>query len=156
MVKGLIDQTEMLVDMWQPGICHVADVALLVGNEVSIVLTCRRIAVMAGRTGTQHLRMVDYRYGRPGRRGVAVLTHICRRHVCRVFAGRVGAVVAADAVARDIHVIEIRRDPGDGCMAVVAVVAACDVRRVLARGGVAVVTGEAGPEDLRVVDNIGR
>ena len=72
----------------------------------------------------------------------------------RVLAGRVGAVVAADAVARDIHVIEIRRDPGDGCMAVVAVVAARDVRRVLARGGIAVVTGEAGPEDLRVVDRV--
>ena len=74
----------------------------------------------------------------------------------RVLAGRVGAVVAADAVARDIHVIEVGREPGDGCMAVVAVVAARDVRRVLARGSVAVVTGEAGSEHLRVVDNIGR
>ena len=48
MVKGLIDQTEMLVDVRQPGIRHVADIALLVGNEVSVVLACRGVAVMTG------------------------------------------------------------------------------------------------------------
>ena len=73
-----------------------------------------------------------------------------------VLARRVGAVVAADAIARDINVIEVRRDPRNRCMAVVAVVAAGDVRRVLARGRIAVVAGEAGPEDLRVVHDIGR
>ena len=73
-----------------------------------------------------------------------------------VLARRIGAVVAADAIARDIDVIEVRRNPRNRCMTVIAVVAARDVRRVLARGGVAVVTGEAGPEDLRVVNHVGR
>ena len=48
MVKGLIGQTEMLVDVRQPGIRHVADVALLVRNKVSVVFAGRRVAVMTG------------------------------------------------------------------------------------------------------------
>ena len=74
----------------------------------------------------------------------------------RVLARSVGAVVAADAIARDIDVIEIRGEPGDGRMAVVTVVAARDMRRVLARGGVAIVAGSAGPEDLGMVDHVSR
>lgn len=47
-IQRLIDQTEMLVDVRQPGIGHVAGVALLVRNEVSVILAGRYIAVMAG------------------------------------------------------------------------------------------------------------
>ena len=41
-------------------------------------------------------------------------------------------------------------------MAVVAVVAAGNVGRVLACGGVAVMAGETGAKDLRVIDHVGR
>lgn len=48
MVKGFIGQTEMLVSVRQPGVRHVADVALLVRNEVSVVFAGRGVAVMTG------------------------------------------------------------------------------------------------------------
>ena len=87
---------------------------------------------------------------------MAVLADIGRRDVGRALAGCVGAVVAADAVARDVHVIEIGREPGDGRVAVVAIIAARDMSRVLAGCRVAVMTGNAGSEYLGVVHHIGR
>ena len=78
MVKGFIGQTEMLVSVRQPGIRHVADIALLVRNKVSIVLAGRRVAVMTGRTGPQHLRVIDDGGRRPNRCGVAVLANVGR------------------------------------------------------------------------------
>ena len=48
MVKGFIGQTEMLVSVRQPGVRHVADIAILVRNKVSVVLAGRRVAVMTG------------------------------------------------------------------------------------------------------------
>ena len=59
MVEGFIDQADVPVDMRQPGICRVADIALLVRHEMAVVLARCRIAVMAGRAGTQHLRVID-------------------------------------------------------------------------------------------------
>ena len=50
-----------------------------------------------------------------------------------MLAGRVSAVVAAEAIIGNVDVVEIRRDPCDCRVAVIAVVAARDVRRVLAR-----------------------
>ena len=73
-----------------------------------------------------------------------------------VLARRVGAVVAADAIARDIHVIKVGRNPRNRCVTVIAVVTACDVGRVLASRYITVVAGAAGPEYLRVVDHVGR
>ena len=48
MVKGFKGQPEMLVSVRQPGIRHVADVALLVRNKVYVVFAGRRVAVMTG------------------------------------------------------------------------------------------------------------
>ena len=61
------------------------------------------------------------------------------------------AVVAAEAVARDVGMVEICRQPGCGRMTVVAIVAACEVRRVFASRDCAVMAGEAGADDLGVV-----
>lgn len=83
---------------------------------------------------------------------MAVLADVGRRDMRRVFAGRVGAIVAANAIARDVGVIKICREPGDRCMAIVAVVAACDVCRVLARSCIAVVACIAAAKHLRVID----
>ena len=74
----------------------------------------------------------------------------------RVLASCIGAVVTTNAIARDIDVIEVGRDPRNRRMAVIAVFAARDVGRVLARGGVAIVAGSAGPEDLGMVDHVSR
>ena len=156
MVERLVGQAQMLVDMWQPDIGHVADIALLVRNEVSVILAGGYVAVMAGRARTQDLCVVYVGCRRPDRRGVTVLAHIRCQDVCRMFASRVSAVVTTDAVARDIDVIEIGRNPRVGCVAVVAVVTTRDVRRVLAGCCVAIVAGAAGPEYLGVINHIGR
>ena len=74
----------------------------------------------------------------------------------RILAGRIRAVVAADAISRDVHVVEVRRYPGDCRVAVIAVLAARNVRRVLAGGDRAVMAGAAGAEYLCVVDGVGR
>ena len=74
----------------------------------------------------------------------------------RVLAGGVGAVVATDAIARDVGVIEVGRNPRVGRVAVITVFATRYVRRVLAGCCVAIVAGAAGPEYLGVVDRVSR
>ena len=115
-----------------PGGRRMAIVAVVATRDVSRVLTgCGRI-VVTGETGANDLRMVDGICRRPVHIVVAILADIGRQHMRRALAGRIDAVVAADAVAGDADVIEICRNPGGCRMAVVAVVAALDVRRVLA------------------------
>ena len=70
----------------------------------------------------------------------------------QAFAGRVRAVMAARTVAGDAQVIEVRRQPGDGAVTIVAIVAACDVRRVFPACGGAVMTGAARSQYLHVID----
>lgn len=69
----------------------------------------------------------------------------------RILAGRIGAVVTASAIARDIDVVEIGRRPGHGRVAVVAGIAAGDMRWVLAGRDAAVVAGLAGTNDLSMI-----
>lgn len=70
---------------------------------------------------------------------MAVFTDVGRQDMRRVLAGCIGTVVTADAVVRDVHVVEVRGKPCDGRMTVVAVVTAGDMRRVLAFRGDTVV-----------------
>ena len=72
---------------------------------------------------------------------VAVLADIGGCYMSRRFANRLGAIVAAHTIAGDIDVIEIGRNPAICGVAIVAGVAAGDMRRVFARGYRAVVTG---------------
>ena len=83
---------------------------------------------------------------------MAIFTNFRRLDMGRILAGRVGTIVAAGAIARDVHVIEIRRQPADSGVTVVAVVAADHVVLVLATGGHTVMTGTTGTHYLRVID----
>lgn len=65
---------------------------------------------------------------------MAVFTHLRCLDVRHAFAGRVRAVVTTAAIAGDIHVIEIRRCPTRGRVAIVAAVAGVEMRRILAGG----------------------
>ena len=156
MIKRLVSQAQVLVNVRSPGVRSMAIVALTVGYKVPRVFAGRRIAVVAGRAGTQYLCMIDRRHRYPGDRSVAVLADISRQYVRRVLASRIGSVMAADAVVDDVDVIEVRRNPGIRRMAVVAVVAARYVSRVLAFGSVAIVAGEACTDYLCVVHQVGR
>ena len=77
------------------------------------------------------LVMVDGVRRFPDRRAVAVLADIGRQNVGRAFAGRISAVLATEAIAGDIGMIEIGWRPGDGRMSVVTVVSARDMAGIL-------------------------
>jgi len=140
MVQRLVGQSHVPVGMRDPRDGVVANVAFLLCNEVTRVFASRDNAVMAGRARAQHLGMIHPDYGAPRGRAVTVLAHVGRQRMCPPFAGRVQSVVTAGAVTGDGRVIEVCRDPGNGRMTVVAVVAARDVVGVLACRDRAVVT----------------
>ena len=87
---------------------------------------------------------------------MAVDAQISRTDVRQVLADGIGAIVATDALTRDVGVVEVGRSPRRSRMAIVAGVAARKMRRVLAGCNNAIVAGEAGPDDLRMVHCIGR
>ena len=155
MIQWLVTQTHVLVNMRSPSIGRMTVTALAVRHEVPLVLAGRSVSIMAGRTGTQDLRVVYGCYRYPGDRRVTVLADVCRQDMRRVLTCSSCAIVAADAVIGDVRVVKGRRCPGDGGVAIVAVVAAGNVGRVLACRGIAVVAGEAGADDLGVIDQIG-
>lgn len=74
----------------------------------------------------------------------------------RTFACRICAVMAACAVVHDIRVIKICRCPGDRGVAIVAVVAAGDMRRMLTDRSSAVVARATCAYNLRVVHVVSR
>ncbi len=83
---------------------------------------------------------------------MAIFTDVGRQNVILIFAGRVCTVVAANAIAGDIRMIKIRRQPRHGRVAIIAVVAAGNMRWMLACRDGAVMTGCASTDDLRVID----
>ena len=109
-------------------------------------------AVVARAAGAEDLRMVNREDGLPDVRAMAVFTDVTGLDVRLIFAGCGHAVVAGAAGASKVYVIEIRRQPGNRRVAVVACVAAGYVRRMLAQGGHSIMTSTAGPEYLCVID----
>ena len=96
--------------------------------------------------------MIDASSGDPHGNGMAILTDIGRQNVILIFTGRVCTVVTANAIAGDIRVIKIRRQPRHGGVAVIAVVPAGNMHWVLACRDGAVMTGCASTDNLRVID----
>ena len=82
--------------------------------------------------------MIDSQYRRKQIGGVAVFADIRCLRVSWIFADCIRTVMTAEAVARDIDVVEIRRQPGDRAVTIVAIVAAGNMCRVLAGGGNAI------------------
>lgn len=153
-IQRLERQAGMREVVRQPTGRVVADATVLLGVEVTLILAGRRNAVVARSARAQDLRMVDPDNGRPPYRAVAVLTDIgCLGMGC-VLTRCIRAVVATEAIAGDIHVIEVGRYPADCRMAVVAIVAAGDMCRVFAGGNRAVVAGRAATDHLRMVDPV--
>ena len=140
----------------RPGDCRMAVIAVVATRNMSRVLARSRCAIVAGAAGTDNLRVVDSECRQPGIRCMAIFADIRCLNVILVLAGRVDAVVTAYAVAGDIDVVKIRRQPARGRVAIFAVVAARYVRRVLPGCYHAIVTGAAGANHLRVVDRIHR
>ena len=128
-----------------------AAVALHRRTEVTGIFARRVYAVMAGRAGAKYLGMINIEYGRPCRGRVTVFAHIGSQGMLRVLASRDRAVVATETIARDVGVVVVGWQPGDRGMAVVAVIAARDMCRVLARSNDAIVAGAAAAQYLCVI-----
>jgi hypothetical protein len=60
--------------------------------------------------------------------------------------------VTTDAITRHVGVVVIGRQPRSSRMAIVTIIAARNMRRVLAGGGIAIVAGSATTQHLRVID----
>ena len=70
----------------------------------------------------------------------------------QVLAGGIGTVVAAGTVANNIGVVNIRRQPGDGSMTVIAIGATGYVCGVLTRRRDTIVTRATGTHDLCMIN----
>ena len=82
---------------------------------------------------------------------MAVLADTRRQDVCRRLTGRVGTVVARDAITTDVCVVEDRRHPRSRVVTVIALLAGGDMIRRLAGCLHSVVAGVAAPGHRGVV-----
>ncbi len=85
---------------------------------------------------------------------MTVFANVCGQDVHWSLTGSFHAVVTTDAVAGDVDVVEVCRCPGDGRVAVVAIVAARDVIGRFASRDCAVMARAAAPQYLRVIHAI--
>ena len=136
-----------------PAVAYVAGVAFLRGVKMTRVRAGGSYAIVTGRAGAKHLRVINCHYGRKHIRGVAVLANIGCQDVRWILAGRVCAVMAAHAVTRDVDVVKVGRQPGNCAVTVIAVVTTRNVGRMFAGGSDAVMAGSASPDYLGVIDD---
>ena len=140
----------------QPSGRRVTIVTIVAAGNVRRVLAGRGGAVVTRATGAEYLRVVDSNCWFPDSLAVAVLAYIGGLNMCGTLTRGINTVVTVDAIADDIEVIEVGRQPGDGRMTVIAIIAACDMCQVFPDRCNAVVTGSARAQHLRVVDRIDR
>ena len=156
MIERFIAQPRMPVISWQPGSRAVAQATVLRRIEVSRIHAGGRIAVVAGRARAQDLGVINGNDRRPDICAVAVFADVGRLRVQWTLAGRVCSVMAADTIVDNVCVVEIRWQPGDSSVAVIAVNTTGDMRWVLANGNHTVMTRATSPNNLSVVDSKGR
>ncbi len=130
----------------------VAIIAIVATRKMGRMLAGRGHAVMTRATAAEYLCVVHRVRWRKGHRVVAVLADIGGLHVRWVFPSCIGTVMAARAIARDIDVIKICRNPAGSGMTVVTAVAARNVGGVLASRSIAIMTGAAAAYDISMVD----
>ena len=107
---------------------------------------------MTGTAGTYHLRVIDIKCGCPYIWVVAILAHVRRRDMRGALADSFHAIMAADAVTGDIHMIEVSRYPAGRRVTVIAIIATRNMGRVFAGCCDAVMARAAGTKHLSVVD----
>lgn len=97
--------------------------------------------------------MINSNHRRPDIRVVAVLADVRCLNMRYGFTSRTNAIVAADAVSDDICVVEGRRPPRHCRVAIIAVIAARDMRRMLADCDNTIVAGATGTDHLGVINS---
>jgi len=155
-IERLKVQPPVRENIGNPSGSHMTHVALLLRYEMSGVLTGGGYTIVTRVTRSQHLRVVNGRDWYPAGRRMAVFADIRCADVRRVLAGRISAIVATKAIAGDVDVIEVGRNPGNRRVAVIAGVTAYDMCRVLAGRSGAVMAGRARTKHLCMIDGIRR
>ena len=140
----------------QPRDRAVAVITGTAADNVGRVLAGRGDAVMTGTAGTKNLCMIDGQHRCPKNRGMAVLAYVGGLNVGRTFAGGIRAVVAVCAITVDVCVVKIGGQPGNRGVAVVAVITADHMSRMLARRRDTVMTRAAVAYNLGVIDGYHR
>ena len=125
-------------------------------GDVCRRLASRDIAVVTGLASTNYLGVVDHCRWRPNIHAMTIFTNRGCLNVCDMLASRIRTVMAIYTIAGDGRVIKIGWRPANGCVAVVAVVATGEMRRMLASRCDPIVTGAAAAQHLRVIDRVGR
>lgn len=108
---AIAGDTRMIKRCWDPACSGMTIVTIVAARNVRWVFAGSSIAVMTRAAGTQHVCVIDGKHGIKYICRVAVLADITGRYVLRAFANCLSAVVAAYAVASDVHVIEVRWQP---------------------------------------------
>lgn len=154
--NAIVRYVDVIEICWNPRHGRMAIVAVVAARYVCWMLANRCDTVMARSTRANNLGMVHGVGRYPNVRGVAVFADIAGLNMCRRFAGGVRAIMAVNAIAGNVDVIEVGREPSCCGVAVFAVVAACDVRWIFARRGNPIMTRAASTQYLRVVNREGR
>lgn len=129
-----------------------AHIALFCGAEVILVLPDSGDAIVTGSTRAQHLRVIYGKHRSKNVGRVAVLADIRCLNVCLVLARCVRAIVTTHAVPGDVDVIEIRRQPADGTVTIIAIIAAGNMVLAFPFGDYTVMTGTASADHLGVIN----
>ena len=152
-VEGLVGQAYVTVVRRRPGVGVVTQRTFLRRVEVIRCLACSNNPVVTGRARAQYLIMIDCGDRGPDIRVVAIFADVGSQNVVLVLTRGIRSVMAARTIVNNIRVVKIGGGPGDSGMAIVAVIAACDMRRGLPCRGHAIVARTAGANNLRVVNS---
>ena len=136
--RTVIADIHVIKIRWYPAGRRVTIVAGTGSVQVRWVFAGCGDAIMTGAAGAKNLGMVNGKRGREHVGVVAVFADIAGLNMRQALAGRLRAIVAVDAVAGDVHMVEIRWQPANGRVTVVAVYSAGDVSSVFAGCGDAV------------------
>lgn len=154
--RAIVNDVRMVEVRRRPGNGGMTIIAILAARNVCRMFPYCDDAIVASATGADDLRMVYCKSGYPNRRIVAVFADVRRVNMCRVLAGGVGTVMTACAVAGDIDVIKVCRQPGNRRMAILAIITAANVRRMLASRQRPIMAASTGTQDLGMVDRVHR
>lgn len=135
-----------------PGVGLVACIALCRGRNMGRCLSCGGRAIVATCTASGHCIVINPADRRPRRDCVAGIASAGRRNVRGRLPGCAGPVMTAGAIAGNLAMIEIRRDPGVVRMAVAAFRRCRNVGRRFAGRGSSVVATGTGSRYLVMID----
>ncbi len=138
-----------------PGQWRVAGIAFERRLNVIGVFAGGDRSVMALGTTALYVVVIHHRHRAPEVRHMTVFAHVVRINVHRTFPRCGGPVMAGGTVIHYSFVGEGRRYPGESGMTGIALLCCGNVRGILARSNIVVMTGGATAHHMGVVDHAG-